>query len=199
MSKSTLSVIKPTEPIDIIIRDSRPEDAAEIHRIYAFSVMNGTGTFDEIPPSLEEIAEKRTKLADQNLPFLVAEYRNNVVGFSYAAQFRPRSAYRYTLEDSVYVGPDVRGLGIGRALLEALIKRTRGLGYHQMIAVIGDSNNHGSIKAHAAAGFQFMGQLDNVGLKFGEWLDIVFMQYTLNEDKPVPDESEESSNAKAPI
>ncbi len=196
MSHPPLSVVKVAGTIDILIRDSRSDDVEAIHRIYAFSVMNGTGSFDETPPSCEEMAIKRENLTEKGLPFLVAEHRGQVVGFAYAGPFRPRSAYRYTLEDSVYVGPDVRGLGVGRSLLSALVTRCRALGYRQLVAVIGDSDNHGSIKAHAAAGFEHMGQLDSVGLKFGKWLDIVFMQCVLNdEDSPKPPHDQ----AHAPI
>ncbi len=192
MSHPSLSVVKVAGTIDILIRDSRPEDVSAIHKIYAFSVTNGTGSFDETPPSCAEMAIKHESLTEKGLPFLVAEHRGQIVGFAYAGPFRPRSAYRYTLEDSVYVGPEVRGLGVGRSLLSALVTRCRALGYHQLVAVIGDSDNHGSIKAHAAAGFEHMGQLNNVGLKFGKWLDIVFMQCVLNDGKmplPPPDQA----------
>jgi len=196
MTQAPLSVVKVAEPIDILIRDTRPEDAEEIHRIYAFSVMNGTGSFDETPPTLAEMKAKLDDLTARNLPFLVAEYRGKIVGFCYGAPFRPRSAYRYTLEDSVYVASDVRGLGVGRALISALVNRAKALGYRQMVAVIGDSENHGSIKAHAAAGFVHAGILRQVGLKFGQWLDVVFMQCVLNtEDSLPPNEA----NARTPI
>jgi len=196
MTQAPLSVVKVAEPIDILIRDSRPEDAKEIHQIYAFSVMNGTGSFDETPPTLDEMIAKHNDLTSRNLPFLVAEYRGKVVGFCYGAPFRPRSAYRYTLEDSVYVASDVRGLGVGSSLILALVKRAKALGYRQMVAVIGDSENHGSIKAHAAAGFVHAGVIRQVGLKFGQWLDVVFMQCVLNaEDCVHPNEAD----ARTPI
>jgi len=179
MTNPGLSVLKVTAPIDVTVRDSRPEDVPEIHRIYAYSVMNGTGSFEETPPSAEEMAGRRQAILDRGLPYLVAEFRGGIVGYAYAGQFRPRSAYRYTLEDSVYVAPEVRGLAVGRTLIAALVDRCTALGYRRMIAVIGDSENHASIRAHEASGFVHAGTLVHVGLKFGRWLDSVYMQRPL--------------------
>ncbi|MGE4528321.1 MAG: N-acetyltransferase family protein [Rhodospirillaceae bacterium] len=182
MTQPGLSVLKVAAPIDVTVRDSHPGDLAEIHRIYAASVMQGTGSFEETPPTAEEMAVRRQTILDRGLPYLVAEFRGGVVGYAYAGPFRPRSAYRYTLEDSVYVAPEVRGLAVGRTLLAALIDRCTALGYRRMIAVIGDSENHASIRAHAANGFTHAGTLVHVGLKFGRWLDSVYMQRQLADE-----------------
>ncbi|SBV99248.1 Phosphinothricin N-acetyltransferase [uncultured Alphaproteobacteria bacterium] len=185
MAHPPVTVVKVAAPIEPAIRDSRTEDLPDIHRIYAFAVENGTGSFEESAPSLDEMTVRRQTVLDRALPFLVAEYRGAVVGYAYAGPFRPRSAYRYTVEDSVYVAPEVRGLGIGRALLRELVARCTALGYRQMVAVIGDSGNGGSIGAHTACGFTHIGTLKSVGLKFGQWLDSVYMQRPLNEpDQP---------------
>ncbi len=184
MAHPPVTVVKVAAPIEVAIRDSEPRDLPEIHRIYTFAVENGTGSFEESPPTLDDMAARRQTVLDRALPFLVAEYRGNVVGYAYAGPFRPRSAYRYTLEDSVYVAPEVRGLGTGRALLRELVARCSALGYRQMIAVIGDSANTASINAHAATGFAHIGTLKQVGLKFGQWLDSVYMQRALGNDEP---------------
>ncbi len=182
MTQTPISVIKVEPPIEVTVRDSRAEDLPEIHRIYAFSVMNGTGSFEETPPTLDEMAARRQGTLDHGLPYLVAEYRGGIVGYAYAGQFRPRSAYRYTLEDSVYAAPETRGMGVGRALLAVLVERCAALGHRQMVAVIGDSDNQASIRAHAACGFRHIGTLRHVGLKFGRWLDSVYMQRQLGDD-----------------
>lgn len=181
MAPSPVTVTRLAAPLEVSVRESRPDDVAEIHRIYAFAVTNGTGTFEESPPSPDEMAARRQGILERSLPFLVAEYRGAVVGYAYAGPFRPRSAYRYTLEDSVYVAPEVRGLGVGRTLLRELATRCAAIGYKQIVAVIGDSANAASIHSHRAAGYEHIGTLKNVGLKFGQWLDSVYMQRTLGE------------------
>ena len=180
MTHPPVTIVKLASPIPVAVRDSRPEDIPEIHRIYAHAVLNGTGSFEETAPNPEDMVSRRQATLDRDLPFLVAEFRESIVGYAYAGPFRPRSAYRYTLEDSVYVAPEIRGLGVGRALLAELVARTTALGYRQMIAVIGDSANLASIRAHSAAGFAHVGTITNVGLKFGQWLDSVYMQRTLD-------------------
>lgn len=187
MAHTPLTVVKVAEPMDVSIRDSSPEDLPEIHRIYEASVMNGTGSFEETPPTLAEMTQRREGILARGLPYLVAEYHGRVVGYAYAGPFRTRSAYRYTLEDSLYVAPETRGLGIGRKLLAALAARATELGYRQIVAVIGDSGNQASIRAHAAAGYAHVGILKNVGLKFGLWLDSVYMQLELPETPAASD------------
>jgi L-amino acid N-acyltransferase YncA len=161
------------------IRETSAGDLPGITAIYAHHVLTGTATFEEVPPSVDEMHARHEKVRALGLPWLVAEDDGVLVGFAYAAPFRERSAYRYTLEDSVYVDPGQHRRGTGRALMAELISRCEGLGYRQMIAAIGDSANAGSIGLHAAMGFEPAGVYRNVGLKFGRWLDVVLMQKTL--------------------
>jgi len=150
-------------------------------------VLTGNGSFEETPPDVEEIARRMQAIADRRLPYLVAEAEGRVQGFAYASLFRPRSAYRWTVEDSVYVSPEALGRGFGRQLLGTLVDRCESLGYRQMVAVIGDSANTRSIGLHEALGFERAGVLNSVGLKFGGWLDVVFMQRALGDgDQDVP-------------
>lgn len=165
----------------ITIRDLTPDDLAAVTGIYAGHVLRGTATFDEAAPSVEQMERKGHKVGAQGLPWLVAEVDGAVAGYAYADRFRERSAYRFTLEDSVYVNPALHRRGIGRALLAELLARCETLGYRQMIAVIGDSANHGSIGVHMALGFQHIGVYRSVGLKFGRWLDVVLMQRNLGD------------------
>ncbi|NJM33817.1 MAG: N-acetyltransferase [Rhodomicrobium sp.] len=162
-----------------IVRALVPADIAAVTRIYAQDVLNGTGTFEEIPPSSGEMRRRAETIAAARLPWLVADTGGAVVGYSYAAQFHIRSAYRYTLEDAVYIDSAYRSRGVGRALLGELIARCEALGYRQMIARIGDSANRGSIALHKALGFENMGFYQSAGLKFGRWLDVVLMQRAL--------------------
>ena len=161
------------------IRDSRDSDVATIHQIYAHHVLTGLGSFEETPPSLDEIARRRLEILGHGLPYLVAESAGRLLGYAYAGQFRQRSAYRYSVEDSIYVAPDAQRHGIGRRMLDELIERCTALGYRQMLAVIGDSANHASIGVHRAAGFADVARLPAVGFKFGRWVDIVMMQRAL--------------------
>lgn len=163
----------------IIIRDLMPDDLPAVTRIYAHHVLHGTGTFEEVPPSLDEIRARYEKVRALGLPWIVAEDEGAVTGYAYAALFRERSAYRYTLEDSVYVDPAGPRRGTGRALIAELLTRCEALGYRQMIAAIGDSANAGSIGLHKAMGFETAGVYRDVGVKFGRWLDVVLMQKTL--------------------
>lgn len=163
----------------VVLRDAAPDDVRAIRAIYAGHVLGGTGTFEEMPPEDAAMAARLDAIRAHRLPFLVAHMDGTAVGFAYASYFRPRSAYRYTVEDSVYVHPDVIGCGVGRRLLGELIERCEALGYRQMVAVIGDSANHRSIGLHAALGFRPAGTLASVGFKFGGWLDVVFMQRAL--------------------
>jgi L-amino acid N-acyltransferase YncA len=169
------------------IRDATPADIPEIQTIYAHHVLHGTGTFEETPPSVEEMTERFEKVTHRGWAWLVATDATGVLGYSYYAQFRDRSAYRYTVENAIYVRDDVRGQGVGKALVQLLIDRATAQGFRQMIAVIGDSENVGSIGVHASLGFQHTGIMRATGIKFGRWLDVVYMQRALGKgDSDIP-------------
>ena len=161
------------------VRPATQADLPEIQSIYAHHVLHGTGTFEEVPPSVEEIAERFQKVTSHGWSWLVATDATGVLGYAYYTQFRDRSAYRYCVEDSVYVREDVRGQGVGKALVARLIQDATAAGMRQMIAVIGDSENVGSIGVHASLGFHMVGTMRAVGVKFGRWLDVVSMQRAL--------------------
>jgi phosphinothricin acetyltransferase len=161
------------------VRAAGLADLAAVQAIYAAHVEGGTGTFEEVPPALDEIEARWRAIAERGLPYLVAEEGGEVRGFAYAGPFRPRSAYRFTVEDSIYVAPDALGGGLGSALLGRLIVACERRGMRQMIAVIGDSANTRSIRLHRRQGFVRAGTLVDAGYKFGRWLDAVFMQRTL--------------------
>jgi L-amino acid N-acyltransferase YncA len=169
------------------IRAATEADIPEIQSIYAHHVLTGTGTFEEEPPSVEEMAERFAKVVQQGWSWLVATDETGVLGYAYYTQFRDRSAYRFCVEDSVYVREDVRGQGVGKALVTRLIDDATERGMRQMIAVIGDSENVGSVGVHASLGFQMVGTLRAVGVKFGRWVDVVSMQRSLGRgDADVP-------------
>jgi phosphinothricin acetyltransferase len=169
------------------IRAAGDADVPEIQAIYAHHVLTGAGTFEEEPPSVEEMSARLAKVAESGWSWLVATDATGVLGFAYYTQFRDRSAYRYCAEDSVYVREDVRGQGVGKALVARLIEDAGAAGMRQMIAVIGDSENVGSIGVHASLGFQMVGTLRSVGVKFGQWVDVVWMQRPLGRgDADVP-------------
>jgi phosphinothricin acetyltransferase len=161
------------------VRDSREGDMAKVQAIYAHHVLHGAASFEEEPPALAEMRRRRADVLDRGLPYLVAEKEGRVVGYSYATPYRARSAYRFTIENSVYVEHALSGAGIGRALLSTLIARCEAGEWRQMIAVIGDSHNAASIGLHAKFGFQPIGTLRAVGFKFGRWVDTVLMQRQL--------------------
>ena len=161
------------------MRPAAIRDLPAIQSIYAHHVLTGLASFEEVAPPLEEIERRYRDVVGRGLPYLVAEIGGAVAGYGYCAPYRPRSAYRYALEDSIYIRHDMTGRGIGRRLLEELIRRCEGLGYRQVIAVIGDSANQPSIGVHAACGFVRVGTLRSVGFKFGRWVDSVFMQRPL--------------------
>jgi len=154
-------------------------DLADCQAIYAHHVLAGTGTFEEVPPSLEEICARHDTITDAGWAWLVAKDASGVLGFGYYAQFRMRSAYRFCAEDSVYVRDTVRGQGVGKALVAALLAHAAAAGFTEMLAVIGDSENTGSIGVHASLGFLPVGTMRRVGYKFGRWLDVVTMQKSL--------------------
>ena len=162
------------------VRPATLADAAALAAIYGHTVLNGFGTFEEIVPSTEEMSRRLSSVLGLGLPYLVAETEGEVAGFAYASAFRTRAAYRYTVEDSVYIAPDHQGRGIGKALLLAVIAECEALGLRQMVAMIGDSENAGSIAVHRACGFEPSGVLRGLGYKAGRWVDVVTMQRTLN-------------------
>jgi phosphinothricin acetyltransferase len=162
-----------------VIRRSRDDDVAAIAAIYRYHVLHGLASFEEVPPAVEEVARRRGEIVALGLPYLVAEREARVVGYCYAGLFRPRSAYRFTLEDSIYVDATETGRGIGRALLEPLLLASAELGYRQMVAVIGGRETVASIRLHEALGFAQIGVFRAVGFKFGRWIDIVLMQRAL--------------------
>jgi phosphinothricin acetyltransferase len=164
---------------DFLVRASTDADIPAITAIYRSHVLHGTGSFEVEPPHEAELARRRADVVQRGLPWLVADIEGRVVGYAYAGLYRAREAYRFTLEDSVYIHPDQMGRGIGRALLEALIETCKAGGFRELIAVIGDSGNEGSIRVHAACGFKHVGVMKNVGLKFDRWLDVVIMQRSL--------------------
>jgi L-amino acid N-acyltransferase YncA len=161
------------------VRPATPDDIPAIHAIYAHYVLNGLATFEEEPPAAAELRRRYDDITRRKLPSVVAEFGSMVAGYGYCTLYRARSAYRYTLEDSVYVRQDVQGRGVGTALLSELIRRCETLGYRQLIAVIGDSAHAASIGLHAAQGFLRVGTLRSVGFKFGRWVDSVVMQRPL--------------------
>lgn len=161
------------------IRAATEADMPGVQLIYAHHVLTGTGTFEETPPSVEEMTARFRKVTGSGGDWLVAADATGVLGFGYYAPFRDRSAYRFTVEDSIYVREDVRGQGVGKALVTRLIEDAAAQGFRQMLAVIGDSENVGSIGVHASLGFQMAGTLRAAGLKFGRWLDVVTMQRPL--------------------
>jgi phosphinothricin acetyltransferase len=172
---------------NIIIRDANKNDLAAIQYIYAYHVSFGLASFEEVPPDIKEISRRLSTAKEQNLPYLVAEYNGEIQGFSYVSPFRKRIAYRYVVEDSVYVSENILRLGIGSNLLSSLIDRCTVLGFRQMIAVIGDSANKASVGLHAKHGFVQTGSMPAVGFKFGRWVDSIRMQRPLGDgDKTLP-------------
>ena len=172
----------------MIVRPATEHDADALAAIYGDAVLHGFGTFEEVPPTPAEMDGRRRAVQERGLPYLVAEEAGAVLGFAYAGPFRTRAAYRYTLEDSVYVAPQAKGKGVGRAVLTAVIEACEHLGVRQLMAVIGDSGNDGSIGLHTALGFERMGLGRSVGFKHGRWVDIVHMQKSLNGGDTVPPE-----------
>lgn len=169
-----------------LIRPSADTDVPAMQAIYAHAVLHGTGSFELEPPSPEELARRRAEVLAKGLPWLAAERGGQLLGYAYATPFRPRLAYRYALENSVYVHDGARGQGVGRLLLAELIARCTAWGGRQMLAVIGDSGNAGSIALHRSLGFEPAGRFANVGRKFDRWLDIVLMQRALGAGATLP-------------
>jgi phosphinothricin acetyltransferase len=170
----------------IRVRESTEADLPAIHAIYSHHVRTGLGSFEETPPDLAELARRRAEIIARGLPYLVAELDDGtgataIAGYAYAGPYRTRSAYRYTVEDSIYVAPAAQRRGVGGVLLDELVRRCTALGYRQMVAVIGDSANHGSIGVHEKGGFKRVALFPAIGFKFGRWVDSVVMQRPLGE------------------
>jgi phosphinothricin acetyltransferase len=163
------------------IRPAVEADLTALQAIYAHHVLTGLASFEETPPDLPEMIRRWRAIAEAGLPYVVAEASGTggIAGYAYAGPYRPRSAYRFSVEDSIYLDPRFQGKGLGRALLTRLIDDATGLGKRQMIAVIGDSANHASIGVHRALGFEMTGTFKGIGLKFGRWVDTVLMQREL--------------------
>lgn len=172
-------------PPPVTVRDTRVEDMPQVLAIYAHYVLRSLSTFEEIPPSLDELLQRRALILRLGLPYLVAELDGDIVGYTYATGYRPRAAYRHTIENSVYVAPGLTGHGVGSALLHALIRQCGAGPWQQMVAVIGNSGNAGSIALHRRMGFDQVGTLKSVGFKHGKWVDTVIMQRSLT-DEPAP-------------
>ncbi len=160
----------------LLVRDADDSDLPAIQNIYASYVCHSLATFEEVPPSVSDLLLRRKAILDAHLPYFVATLDQKIVGYAYAACYRPRPAYRYTVEDSVYVADTFRSHGVGSALLSAVIERCEQGGWRQMIAVIGDSANSASIALHRRFGFEPIGTLKAVGFKLGQWVDTVLMQ-----------------------
>ena len=170
----------------LVIRDAEPADMASVQKIYAHHVLHGLATFEEVPPGAEELLVRRAAVLELGLPYLVAERGGEILGYSYGTFYRPRPAYRHTVEDSVYLAEGLGGQGIGAALLGELIRRCEAGPWRQMLAVIGNSANTGSIGLHRKLGFEHAGTLRSVGFKLGRWVDAVLMQRGLGAGDTTP-------------
>ncbi|MGK2897410.1 MAG: N-acetyltransferase family protein [Burkholderiaceae bacterium] len=171
---------------DLLIRPSTPADLPAISAIYGWNVRNGTGTFELDPPDAAEMARRHADVTGKGLPWLVLESAGRVEGYAYANHFRPRPAYRFCLEDSIYLAPGARGKGRGRSLLVELLGRAEAAGARQMLAVIGDSAKAGSIGVHRSVGFEPVGTMRDAGWKFDRWVDVVVMQKRLGAGATTP-------------
>lgn len=174
--------------LPILVRDARDEDVSALTALYAHHVRHGLATFEVEPPDEAEMRRRLHELTAQGYPWLVAEASraaagnsSAILGYAYAGPYRARIAWRHTVEDSIYLHPDAIGRGVGRTLLTRLIEASAARGYRQMVAVIGDSANTASMAVHAACGFEHVGVLHDVGVKFGRWVDSVLMQRALGE------------------
>jgi L-amino acid N-acyltransferase YncA len=177
-----------------LIRPSRDEDLDAITRIYGHHVLHGTGTFETTPPSVADMTARRADVLGKGLPWLVVEENGQVLGFAYGNWFKPRPAYRFSVEDSIYLAPEAAGKGLGRALLAELLTTLERGGVRKVMAVIGDSANAGSIGVHTALGFESVGVVPSCGWKFDRWLDIVIMQRSLGAgDSTSPSDSESAA------
>ena len=169
-----------------LIRSSRDEDLPALTAIYGHHVLHSTGTFETEPPSVADMTARRADVLSKGLPYLVAEEDGRIAGFAYGNWFKPRPAYRYSVEDSIYLAPEQHRKGLGRALLTELLARCEAAGIRKMMAIIGDSANAGSVGVHLALGFTQVGIIESCGWKFGAWRDIVIMQKTLGAGDTLP-------------
>jgi phosphinothricin acetyltransferase len=173
---------------NVVVRPASDDDMVAISKIYAHYVYHSTATFETEPPDAGEMSRRRAEIRQRELPYLVAEKGGAVVGYAYATLYRPRKAYRFTVEDSIYIHPEHTGQGLGRMLLPVLIEASAQSGAREMIAVIGGSDNLASVQLHSRFGFRHAGVLKSVGFKFGRWLDSVLMQCPLGSgDKTLPE------------
>lgn len=170
----------------ITIRSSQDADLNAITAIYGYHVLHGTGTFETDPPSLADMAQRRADVLGKGLPYVVAEQNGEVLGFAYGNWFKPRPAYRFSAEDSVYIAPNQQGKGVGKSLMVELLARMQASGIRHVMAVIGDSDNAGSIGLHKAMGFVEVGRMHACGWKFERWLDIVLMERALGDGSRTP-------------
>ncbi|TAH10856.1 MAG: N-acetyltransferase family protein [Curvibacter sp.] len=168
------------------IRPSSHADVGALTAIYAHHVLHGTGTFEITPPTEDDMAERRADVLSKGLPYLVLEDGSGVIGFAYCNWFKPRPAYRFSAEDSIYLAPAATGRGLGRLLLQELIAQAERAGVRKLIAVIGDSANQGSIGVHQSCGFQAVGVLSACGWKFDRWLDVVLMERFIGAGNTTP-------------
>lgn len=180
----------------MLIRTAAAQDLPAIQSIYAHHVLHGLASFEEEAPSLEEMRRRFEAVTGDGLPYLVAEEKGEVLGYGYCTLYRTRSAYRYALEDSIYVKQGKQGQGVGKAMLTELIARCTALNYRQIIAVIGDSANAASIGLHASLGFVRAGNLRSTGYKFGRWVDSILMQLPLGSGDMSPPESGAGGSTK---
>jgi len=169
-----------------VVRPAVPADLPAIQRIYAHHVLNGLASFEEVAPDLTEMKRRFNALVEAGYPYIVADVEGRVLGYAYCGPYRPRPAYRYSVENSVYLAPEAARRGIGRTLLSTLIERATALGKRQMIAVIGDGANLASIGLHEALGFRRVGTIEGAGFKHGRWVDSVLMQRALGPGQAAP-------------
>jgi phosphinothricin acetyltransferase len=172
-----------------ILRPSQEPDLPAITAIYGHHVLHGSGTFETEPPTLADMRARRAEVLARHLPFLVAEEGGHILGFAYCNWFKPRPAYRFSAENSIYLAPDAHRRGLGRALLAELAAQAQAAGVRKLIAVIGDSANAGSIGVHRSVGFEQVGVLKSCGWKFERWLDVVLMEKTLGAGNSRPPQS----------
>ena len=168
------------------VRDAQSADMAAVQAIYAHYVLHGRATFEEVPPTRDDLLSRRAAVLAAGLPYLVAEVDGEIAGYCYAVPYRPRPAYRHTIEDSVYVAHDRAGRGIGRTLLRTLVERCEQGPWRQLLAIVGNSGNAGSLALHESLGFQRIGVLRSVGFKLGAWTDTVLMQRALGQGDTEP-------------